>query len=96
MERRRFTREFKVGAVKLVRERGVAVVQAARDLNVHENVLRKWVKEFHVFDLFDRTGVIGRVERCWKIIILRLALVRDRKELEARLLAAAHESLHRA
>src|SRR6516164_7378210 len=46
MERRRFTREFKVEAVKLVRERGVAVVRAARDLNVHENVLRKWVKEF--------------------------------------------------
>lgn len=46
MERRRFTREFKVEAVKLVRERGVAVKQAARDLNVHENVLRKWVKEF--------------------------------------------------
>jgi transposase len=33
MERRRFTREFKVEAVKLVRERGVAVKQAARDLN---------------------------------------------------------------
>jgi transposase len=46
MERRRFTREFKLEAVKLVRERGVAVRQAARDLNVHENVLRKWVKEF--------------------------------------------------
>jgi len=29
----------------MVRERGVAVAQAARDLNVHENVLRKWVKE---------------------------------------------------
>jgi len=46
MERRRFTREFKVEAVKLVRERGVAVKQAARDLNLHENVLRKWVKDF--------------------------------------------------
>jgi transposase len=45
MERRRFTREFKVEAVKLVKERGVSVRQAARDLNVHENVLRKWVKE---------------------------------------------------
>ena len=40
MERRRFTREFKVEAVKLVRERGVTAKQAARDLNVHENVLR--------------------------------------------------------
>jgi transposase len=46
MERRRFTREFKVEAVKLVRERGVSAKQAARDLDVHENVLRKWVKEF--------------------------------------------------
>ena len=27
-------------------ERGVSVAQASRDLDVHENVLRKWVKEF--------------------------------------------------
>ena len=33
-------------AVKLVRERGVSVAQAGRDLDVHENVLRKWVKDF--------------------------------------------------
>jgi transposase len=46
MQRRRFSREFKVEAVKLVRDRGVSVAQAARDLGVHENVLRKWVKEF--------------------------------------------------
>jgi transposase len=46
MRRRRFTREFKVEAVKLVRERGVSAAQAGRDLDVHENVLRKWVKEF--------------------------------------------------
>ena len=46
MQRRRFSREFKVEAVRLVRERGVSVAQAGRDLDVHENVLRKWVKEF--------------------------------------------------
>jgi transposase len=46
MQRRRFSREFKVEAVKLVRERGVSAAQAGRDLGVHENVLRKWVKEF--------------------------------------------------
>ncbi len=43
--RRRFSREFKFEAVKLVNDRGVSVAQAARDLDVHENVLRKWVKE---------------------------------------------------
>ena len=46
MERRQFSREFKLEAVRLVRERGVTVAQAARDLGLHENLLRKWVKEF--------------------------------------------------
>ncbi len=45
MQRRRFGREFKIEAVRLIKDRGVSVAQAARDLEVHENVLRKWVKE---------------------------------------------------
>jgi len=32
MQRRKFSREFKLEAVKLVRERGVSVSQAVRDL----------------------------------------------------------------
>lgn len=43
--RRIFSREFKLEAVKLVKERGVAAAQAARDLGIHENVLRKWVRD---------------------------------------------------
>jgi transposase len=46
MQRRKFSREFKIEAVRLIRERGVSVSQASRDIDVHENVLRKWVKEF--------------------------------------------------
>jgi transposase len=42
MERRTYSREFKLEAVKLIEERGVSVAQASRDLGVHENVLRKW------------------------------------------------------
>ena len=45
MERRKFTREFKVEAVKLIQERGVTVAQAARDLGVQGSVLRRWVHE---------------------------------------------------
>jgi len=45
MQRRKFSREFKLEAVKLVRERGVSVSQAARDLDLHENMLRKCVLE---------------------------------------------------
>ena len=45
-KRREFSREYKLEAVKLIRSRGVSIAQAGRDLDVHENVLRKWVKDF--------------------------------------------------
>lgn len=40
MQRRKFSREFKLEAVRLVKDRGVSVAQAARDLDLHENGLR--------------------------------------------------------
>ena len=43
--RRQFSREFKLEAVRLDKERGVSVAQASRDLDVHENVLRKWMRD---------------------------------------------------
>jgi len=43
--RRTFNREYKLEAVRLVRESGVTVAQASRDLGLHENVLRKWVRQ---------------------------------------------------
>ena len=46
MERRKYTREFKLDAVKLIKERGVTVAQAARDLGVHATVLHNWVRQF--------------------------------------------------
>ena len=46
MERRKFTREFKLEAVRLIKERGVSYVQASEDLGVHVSQLRDWVKKF--------------------------------------------------
>lgn len=43
--RRRHARGFKLEAVRLVRERGVSMAQAARDLDIHVNLLRGWVRE---------------------------------------------------
>jgi len=56
MQRRKFSPEFKVEAVPLVRERGVSAAQVARDLDVHENGLRKWVKEFAALSVGAYTG----------------------------------------
>ncbi|MSO66103.1 MAG: transposase [Alphaproteobacteria bacterium] len=46
MERWQFTREFKLEAVKLIRDRGVTVGQASRDLGIHGTVLRNWMRAF--------------------------------------------------
>jgi transposase len=46
MERRKFTREFKLEAVRLIRDRGVSYAQASQDLGVHTSQLRDWIKKF--------------------------------------------------
>jgi transposase-like protein len=46
MERRKFTREFKLEAVSLIKDWGVSYVQASEDLGVHTSQLRDWVKKF--------------------------------------------------
>lgn len=45
MERRSFTREFKLEAVKLVTERGMTASQVGRDLGISPNIVSRWVRE---------------------------------------------------
>jgi len=45
MSRRRYTREFKVSAVKLVNEKGYSIPEAAASLGVDASNIRYWVKQ---------------------------------------------------
>jgi transposase len=45
MSRRRFTREFKISAAKLVQEQGYSVAEAARSLGVDAGSIRGWLKQ---------------------------------------------------
>ena len=45
-KRRKYTKEFKEEAVKLVTEQGYMISEAARNLGVHENLLGKWKRDF--------------------------------------------------
>ena len=46
MPRRKYTREFKESAAKLVNEQGYTAVEAAKSLGVDPNSIRHWVKRF--------------------------------------------------
>jgi transposase len=43
MQRRNFDREFREGAVRIVRETGKPIAQVARELGLHEGTLGRWV-----------------------------------------------------
>ena len=45
MKRQKFSREYKLEAVKQVREQEVSAAQVARDLGIGPNVVSRWVRE---------------------------------------------------
>jgi len=45
-QRRTFSREFKLAAVKKIIEQGMSYAQVARDLDVRDNLIRNWKKSF--------------------------------------------------
>jgi transposase len=45
-QRRTFSREFKLAAVKKVIEQGLSCAQVARDLDLRDNLIRNWKKTF--------------------------------------------------
>jgi len=54
-KRKKYDREFRDGAVRIVRETGKPIAQVARDLGVHEGTLGNWVNQ-------DREAREGRGE----------------------------------
>ena len=44
--RRKFDREFKEDAIRLILDGGRSVREVARDLGIHENMLHRWKQEY--------------------------------------------------
>ncbi len=55
-KRRKYTREFKFEAVRLIMEKGMAVTQVARDLGVNESLLHSWKRKFKEDPVFAFPG----------------------------------------
>ncbi len=54
-KRRKFDKEFREGAVRIVRETGKPIAQVARDLGVNEGTLGNWCAK----DRAEREGTDG-------------------------------------
>jgi transposase len=90
MARRTFSREFKLEAVNMVSTRGVAIAQAARDLNVNDNVLRRWVKELGSDPMHAFPGPGQLKPEQLEITRLRKEVARLKAERDILKKAAAH------
>ena len=44
-KRQQYDREFKLSAVRLLRESDLSLAQVARKLGIHESMLRRWRKQ---------------------------------------------------
>lgn len=56
MPPRKYTREFKYSAVKLVNEQGYSIVQAAKSVGVDPNGVRGWIAKFSTEPGLSPTG----------------------------------------
>jgi transposase len=73
MSRRKFNREFKMAAVKLILDDELPVSQVAKELAVHANSLYRWVQEYEKYGesafpgngstIYDYQAEIHRLER---------------------------------
>ena len=84
MARRRFSREFKVSAVKLVNEQGYTAPEAAKSLGVDPNSIRGWLKQFS-----SEAGSPTQGEGALKAEIQRLRKENQRLRLEREILKKA-------
>ena len=76
--RRKFDKDFREGAVRLVRETGKPIAQVARDLGVNEGTLGNWV----ALDRRRRDGGDGQLSEGERAELVRLR--RENAELQMR------------
>ena len=90
MGRRRYTREYKLETIGLMRDRGVSVTQVSRDLGIHQNTLRAWLKEFEADPQHSFPGQGQMKPEAAEIARLRREVIKLKAERDILKKAAAY------
>ena len=87
--RRKYDREFKIEAVKLVTERGTPIAEAARNLGIHENLLRTWKNKYldDTADSFPGKGHLKPQDEQLRCLRKKLADVEEERDILKKALA---------
>ena len=88
-KRRKFTKEQKAEAVRLVRTSGESLAQVARNLGIGDNSLRHWVKQADIDEGKGPEGALTTAER-EEMRVLRRQLKRVTMERDFLKKAAAY------
>ena len=94
--RKKYTREFKLEAVRLVVEQGRPAREIARDLGINESLLHHWKRRFREEGAlaFPGNGRVSGSEQEREIQELRKELARVKQEREILKKAAAYFAQH--
>jgi len=79
--RRKFSDDFKAETVRLVRTGGKSVVQIARDLDLTESAVTRWVQQAKIEEGNGPPGALTRAERA-ELVQLRRENLQLRMERE--------------
>ena len=88
-KRRKYDRAFKLEAVKLVTERKTPLAEAARNLGIHENLLRKWKNQYleDTADSFPGKGRLKPQDEEMRRLRKQLADVEEERDILKKALA---------
>lgn len=62
-QRKRYSDEFRAGAVRLILEQGKGIVETGRDLGVPQSVISRWVKQARIDAGKGAAGALTSAER---------------------------------
>ena len=88
-KRKRYSREFKLEAVRLITEKGYSIAEASRNLGVEYSVLRRWKKQLadDPLNAFPGKGQLKASDQELRALQRELERVKEERDILKKALA---------